>query len=66
MSVMMLMAYCVTSIVLDNQMVNPIAERTVSTATPNGRSAEMIVPKTIPKIMTVSGPEINSALIKSS
>ena len=47
-------------------MVNPTAERTVKTATANGSNAEIMVPNTMPKMMTVKGPEINSALIKSS
>ena len=66
MSVMMLIAYCVTSIVFESQMVRPIAEITVNIATPSGNMAAIIVPKTIPRIMSVNGPEINSAVIRSS
>jgi hypothetical protein len=47
-------------------MVSPIAEMTVNIATPSGKIAAIIVPKTIPRIMSVRGPEINSAVIKSS
>ena len=47
-------------------MVTPIAETTVSMATPMGSIAATMVPKTIPRIISDSGPEISSALIKSS
>ena len=63
---MMLIAYCVTSIVFESQIVSPIAEITVKIATPSGNMAAMIVPKTIPRIISVKGPDINSAVIKSS
>ena len=62
----MFSAYWVTSVVLESQIVRPIADNTVSTATPSGNRAAMTVPKTIPKIIRVSGPETSSALIKSS
>ena len=65
-SVMMFKAYCVTSVIFDSQIVTPIAEITVKTATPIGNNAAIMVPKTIPKMIKESGPDINSALIKSS
>ncbi len=46
--------------------MTPIAEITVKTATPIGNSAAIIVPKTMPKIINDRGPEISSALIRSS
>ena len=63
---MILSAYCVTSVTFDSQIVTPMAETTVSIATPIGSIAATKVPNTIPKIIKESGPEINSALIKSS
>ena len=66
MRVMIFNAYCVTSVVLDSQIVNPIADNTVRTATPIGNNAAIIVPKTIPRIINVRGAEITSALIRSS
>ena len=63
---MMFKAYCVTSVVFDNQIVIPIAAKTVRTATPSGKSAAISVPNTIPRIIKVKGPETSSALIKSS
>ena len=47
-------------------MVTPMAEMTVNIATPIGNIAATIVPKTKPKIIRDKGPEISSALIKSS
>ena len=46
--------------------MSPIAEITVNIATPRGKIAAMIVPKTIPRMIRVSGPEINSAVMRSS
>ena len=63
---MIFRAYCVTSVVLDNQIVTPIADNTVNIAIPNGNSAATKVPNTISRISTVSGPETSSAVIKSS
>ncbi len=59
-------AYCVTSVVLDSQIVIPIAESTVNIAIPRGSNAAIKVPNTIPKIIKVKGPDTNSALIRSS
>ena len=59
-------AYWVTSVTLESQIVTPIAEITVKTATPMGNTAAIIVPKTMPKIIRDRGPEISSAFIKSS
>ena len=47
-------------------MVTPIADITVKTATPIGNRAAIIVPKTMPRMISDNGPEINSALIRSS
>ena len=63
---MILRAYWVTSVTFDNQMVTPMADNTVRTPTPTGRSAARRVPKTMARMINESGPEIISALIRSS
>ncbi len=63
---MIFKAYWVTSVVLDSQIVIPIADKTVKIAIPRGSNAAIRVPKTMPRIINVKGPETNSALIKSS
>ena len=65
-SVIILREYWVTSVTLESQIVTPIAEITVNMATPIGNTAATKVPNTIPRIIKDRGPEINSALIKSS
>ncbi len=56
-NVIILVAYCVTSVTLLNQMVIPIAAATVAIPTPIGKKAAMIEPNTKPRMIRVRGPE---------
>ena len=62
---MMFVAYTVTSVTLESQIVIPIAASTVPTPTPTGSRAAMMDPKTMPRMRIESGPETSSALTKS-